>query len=343
MKTLRKYIIDNFTISFLSMFLPLFIIGSVIFSIKLATYTAVIQLSVFEMIKLYIFVLPEILFFTLPLTFFIAATLTLFKLSNDNEMIVLFSLGIHPKSVLRALFTPAMLLTTLLLINFLFVFPHTKVLYRNFVSYKKSEAQFNLSASEFGHSFGDWLLYIGKEDSDGIYGDVLLFNKKKTEEVLIKSKKAEVINDSGILRLKLIKGEGYSYSNDKFTQMNFETMYINDTMDTNQKPYATSREYWFAQDRSKRTKKRRKKEFITNILLSLLPVFSLFVAASMGIVHVRHQKARVYLYLFISITAYYVSATALQGLLGYYTIPALIIPWLIVTYTIYRKSIVNKF
>jgi hypothetical protein len=85
-----EYIIDNFTVSFLSIFLPLFSIASVIFLIKLATYTAIIHLSIWEMIKLYIFVLPEILFFTLPLTFFIAATLTLFKLSNDNEMIVFF-------------------------------------------------------------------------------------------------------------------------------------------------------------------------------------------------------------------------------------------------------------
>ncbi len=343
MRVLRKYITDNFTVTFLSMFLPLFAIGSVIFSIKLATYTAVIQLSIPEMIKLYIFVLPEILFFTLPLTYFIAATLTLFKLSNENEMIVLFSLGIHPKSILRALLTPSMILTLLLLVNFLFIFPHTKVLYRNFISYKKGEAQFNLSASEFGHSFGDWLLYIGKEDKSGHYKNVLLFNKKKEEEVLIKSEQAEVINDSGILRLKLLNGEGYSYSNDSFTQINFDTMYINDTMNTHQIKYTSPMGYWLATNSGKRTKKRRKKTFITNSLLSMLPLLSLFLVASMGIVHIRHQKARVYLYLFVSIALYYVAAIALQSKLGYYAIPTLIVPWLIITYTIYRKTIVNKF
>ena len=339
MQILKRYILDSFTISYLSIFLPLFSIASVIFLIKLATYTAIIQLSVWEMVKLYIFILPEVLFFTLPLTFFIAATLTLFKFSNDNEMIVFFSLGIHPNTILKTLLTPSIALTLLLLIDFLFIFPHAKVLSKNFISYKKSEAKFNLSASEFGHNFGDWLLYIGKESQDKLYSDVILFNKNKEEEVLIGAKDAKVINDSGILRLKLTDGEGYSYSKEKFTQINFETMYINDTLKTNLVEYKTPLQYWFPNKK----KKGKKRAFITNVLLSFLPMFSLFLVASIGIVHVRHQKARVYLYLFISIIIYYVLAMSIQKYLSYYTIPVVGITWLIVTYKIYKKQIVAKF
>ena len=69
MNRLEKYIINNLSILFLSIFSALFTIASVIFLIKLATYTAIIQLSVWEMAKLYIFVIPELLFFTLPITF----------------------------------------------------------------------------------------------------------------------------------------------------------------------------------------------------------------------------------------------------------------------------------
>ena len=76
MHRLQKYIIHNLSILFLSIFLPLFAIASVIFLIKLATYTAVIQLSIWEMSKLYFFVLPEVLFFTLPISFFTAAATT---------------------------------------------------------------------------------------------------------------------------------------------------------------------------------------------------------------------------------------------------------------------------
>ena len=339
MDRLQKYILRNLSSLFLSIFLPLFAIASVIFLIKLATYTAVIQLSIWEMTKLYLFVLPEILFYTLPVTFFIAATLSLFKLSNDNEIIVLFALGIKPKFLIKTLLKPALLLSVVLAFDFFILFPHATVLSSNFISYKKSEAKFNLAASEFGNSFGDWLLYLAGKKDDGTYYKVFLFNKKGKEEILISAQKAQIINDSGILRLKLTDGEGYSYSTKKLSQVNFKTMLINDTMKTHLHPYRKPLDYWLAKDRHKS----KVHMFITDTLLSLFPIISLFIVVAIGVVQVRHQKSRVYLYLFLSIALYYGFTVGLQNLLQFYTIPVVAITWLLVTYFIYRKTIVNKF
>jgi len=339
MNKLQKYIIHNLSVLFLSIFIPLFAIASVIFLIKLATYTSVIHLSIWEMFKLYLFVLPEVLFYTLPVTFFIASVLTLFRLSTDNEIVVLFSLGIKPNFIIKTLLKPALLLSLLLSFDFFILFPHATVLSSNFVSYKKSKAKFNLSASEFGHRFGDWLLYIGKDNPDGTFGDVFLFNKNQKEEILIEAKRAEVINDDGLLSLKLTDGEGYNYSKDKFSQINFETMNINDTMTTNLTTYRTPLEYWKSNDR----KESKTHMFITDTLLSLFPIISLFLVVSIGVVHVRHQKAMVYLYLFLGILVFYGSTMALQKILVFYTIPIVATIWLIGTYIIYRKTIVARF
>lgn len=339
MKILQNYIKQSLSILFLSIFLPLFSIASVVFLIKMATYTAVIQLSLLEMGKLFFFMLPELLFYTLPISFFIAATLALFKLSNDNEIVVLFALGIRPKVILKTLLFPALFLSIVMLFNFFVLFPHAKVLSNNFISYKKSEAKFNLSASEFGHKFGEWLLYIGKDNQNETYSDVILFNKKQNEEVIIGAKKAEIINDSGILRLKLTDGEGYSYSQEKFTQIDFETMFINDTMKTDLDEYQTPMEYWFPKEPSIKTQKR----LITNALFSIFPILSLFLIASIGIVHVRHQKGKVYLFLFLSIIIYDALAVALQLAISVYALPVMIVGWLIATYLIYKKMIVSKF
>jgi len=338
MKILQNYIRESLSVLFLSIFLPLFLIASVVFLIKLATYTAVIHFSLWEMAKLFFFIIPELLFYTLPVSFFIAAVLTLFRLSNDNEIIVLFSLGIHPKFILKTLFKPALFLSIILLFNFFILFPHAKTLSFNFISYKKSEAKFNLSASEFGHKFGEWLLFIGQDHPDGTYSDVILFNKNQEEEVLIGAKKAEIINDSGILRLKLSSGEGYSYSKEKFTQIDFKVMYINDTLQTNLDEYKTPVEYWIAED----APARKKRMFVANVLFSLFPVLSLFLIASIGIVHARHQKGKVYLFMFVGILTYDTLALALQPLLSFYTIPVLIVGWLGITYMIYQKNIVSK-
>ncbi|SMP86964.1 lipopolysaccharide export system permease protein [Epsilonproteobacteria bacterium SCGC AD-308-P11] len=339
MKRLRKYIIANLSMLFLTIFLPLFSIASVIFLIKLATYTSVIQLSIWEMSKLYFFILPEILFYTLPVTFFIAATLSIFKLSTDNEIVVLFALGIHPNFIIKTLVKPALLLSIVLLFDFFILFPHATVLSSNFISYKKSEAKFNLSASEFGHSFGDWLLYVGKNNPDGTYGNVFLFNKNKKEEVLVSAKEAEIINDSAILRLKLSNGEGYSYSKEKFSQINFNTMFINDTMTTDLTTYKTALGYWLSDER----KDSKRRMFITDSLLSIFPLLSLLLVASIGIVHVRQQQGRIYLYMFLSIAVYYGAILGLQDLISFYTIPVVFLTWMIATYIIYKKTIVARF
>jgi lipopolysaccharide export system permease protein len=339
MQRLNKYLVNNFSALFTSIFMPIFFTASVIFLIKLATYTAIIQLTILDMAKLYMFVLPEILFYTLPIAFFVSATLSLFKLSNDNEAIVIFSLGIRPITIIKSFFKPAIALTLLLFFNFLVLFPHTDVVSTNFLLYKKGEAKFNLSASEFGNSFGDWLLYLGEENEDGSFSKVFLFNKKKQEEILISAKRAEVINDGGVLRLELKDGEGYSYSTQNFSQVNFDTMQINDVMQIDLRKYETPLEYWFSEIRAEN----KKQALITNSLLSIFPVISLFFVLAIGIVQVRHQTSYVYLYLFLGIMVYYGATLGLQNSFGYATIPLVAITWTVVTYIIYRKTIVNKF
>jgi len=339
MKRLRKYILSNFASLFLSIFMPLFAIASVIFLIKLAAYTAVIQLSFLEMAELFLFVLPQILFFTLPITFFVAAALSLFKLSNDNEIVVIFALGIKPIFLVRTLFLPAFLLSLIMFFNFFVVMPHAKILSKNFIAYKKGEAKFNLAASEFGNSFGDWLLYLGKKNEDGSFSKVFLFNKKQQEEILIAAKEAKVINDGGILRLKLYDGEGYSYSTEKFSQINFKTMFINDTMKMSLENYETPLQHWLNPHKFNRNKHL----FIRNTLMSLFPILTLFLIVSIGVVHVRHQKGRIYLYLFATILLYYGLLLTLEKYFGFYTIAVMSLLWLSVTYLIYRKTVVQRF
>lgn len=339
MHKLRRYIIRHLSGLFLSIFLPLFAIASMIFMIKLATYTAVIQLSIYDMLKLYLFVLPEMLFYTLPITFFIASALTLFKLSNENEMIVIFALGIKPSFILKTLLLPASLLSLLLFFDFTILFPHSTVLSSNFVSYKKSEAKFNLKASEFGNKFGPWLLYIGKNNPDGSFGDIFLFNREKKDELLIGAHKAEVINKNGLLHLKLYNGNGYSYTSTTLSQIDFKTMIINNMMSTHLQKYRKPLDYWKSKDRAQS----KRHMLITDTLISLFPLISLFLVLSISILHVRHNKGRIYLYLFLSILIYYGSVIGLISVIGYYTILAVLVTWIVVTYYIYKKTILARF
>ena len=132
MDKLKNYLLSHFSQLYFSIFLPLYVIASVIMLVKIAAFTSIIKLNLFEMVKLYLFMLPDLLFFTLPITFFISAVMTVAKLSFDYEMIVIFSLGVKPSNIL-AFFTKLALIQTLILIILFFIIsPHTKNLYKNF-------------------------------------------------------------------------------------------------------------------------------------------------------------------------------------------------------------------
>ncbi len=340
MKELKYYLIKNLSSSFFNIFLPLFFIGTVILLIDIAAHTAVIHFSLSDMVRMYLISLPEMLFYILPITFFIAASLSLYKFSNENELIVIFSLGISPNFIIKTFLRPALLLSTILAFNFLIVIPHTNVLYKNFVIYKKKEAKFNISASEFGHKFGNWLLYIGKKDKNSKhFEDIFLFNKNRDEEVLIYANNAKIVNKNGLLSLKLYDGEGYTYSDKKFTQTKFKTMFINDQMYADLNKIESPLEYW----QSNYHKEKKKKKMIRGIMFSLFPVSSLLFVLSFSIVHSRHEKTYIYLLLFLSIIYYYGLVISIQKKMGYYTIPIVLIPWLVASFYHYKRKILKRF
>jgi len=339
MDRIKRYLIANFSLQFFSIFTALFAIASIVFMIKIAHMTSVITINVWELLQLYLYILPELLFYTLPITFFVAATLSLHKFSVDNEMVVLFALGIKPAFVYRTLVKPALLLSMILIFDFFAVIPHTKTLSKNFISYKQLEAQFNLSASEFGHNFGGWLLYIGSANDDKSYGDVFLFQKNDEEEILIGARKADVVNSGGTLTLALTEGEGYSYDETSLTQIDFEQMEINNMITYSGAYRAGIIDYWF--DPQRRDKKIN--NFITSMLIALFPLLSLFAALHIGIIHARHQKSYVYPALTAAVILYFGPMFGLTKVTQFYTIPLMATAWIAVTYLIYRRKIVSRF
>ncbi len=336
MDKLKGYLLSNFSQIYFSIFLPLYVIASVIMLIKIAAFTSVIQLNLFEMIKLYLFMLPELLFYTLPITFFISAVMTVAKLSFDYEMIVIFSLGVKPSSVLRFFTKLALYQTGLLVLLFFVVAPHTKNLYKNFLKVKTTEAKFNIEASEYGHKFGDWLIFVGQDHEDGHFSDVILFNRQKEQETLIVAKDADIVSKKGVLKLQLEVGKGFEYSQDSLSQMSYRKMYINDTSVADTSEYKSTLQYWLNPE--KRDKMIRK--FTINMLVALFPLLSILLVPTIGIINARHQKGYTYAYIFASVLLYYGGTFALAKPLGLYTIALIATVTLgIVSYLYYHKVV----
>jgi len=336
MDKLKNYLLSNFSQIYFSIFLPLYVIASVIMLVKIAAFTSVIQLSLFEMVKLYLFMLPDLLFYTLPVTFFIAAVMTVAKLSFDYEMIVIFSLGVKPSNVLMFFTKLAFIQSLILIILFFIVSPHTKNLYKNFIKVKKTEAKFNIEASEYGHKFGDWLIFVGENNDEGKFSDLILFNQQAEEETLILAKQADIVTKTGVLKLQLEQGKGFNYTKESLSQMSYRKMYINDTTVADTDEYRDTLQYWLNPD--KREKMTRK--FTINTLVALFPLLSVFLIPTIGIINARHQKGYTYAYIFTAILLYYGLTFTMAKPVGLYTIAIISFATLLsVTYLYYQKVV----
>ncbi len=285
MGKLKSYLFSNISQVFFSIFGTLFLITSVIFMVKIATLTSIIKIDLFELALFYIYSLPKILFYTLPISLFISYLMAFARLSSEYELIVITSLGLKPTRFIWFLLPLTIIFTMMMLIVSLALIPKAEYLNNLLLEQKKKEASFNIKASEFGQKFGDWLIYIDKDDQLS-YEGVRLFKDMKSEEAyqFIVSNKALAKNNNGELDLTLMDGISTRFSSE-VNQINFKEMFITDTLGSFRVTKFTDPiSFW--KERLKITDK----NFIFYILFSLFPLLTLPLIIAFGYYNPRYEK-----------------------------------------------------
>ena len=275
---LNHYLYSQLAITFFPIFLGLFFITSIVFLVKIASLTSIITMDFFELFTLYAYVIPQITFYTMPISFFISLVITLAKLASEYELTVITSFGLNPVRILKVFLPLTLLLSALLLVVSVGLIPKTKFLTKQFLDVKKKEANFNIKASEFGQKFGDWLIYIsGKEDK--VYEEVKLFKTDIKNDQFIVSQTAVLENDKGALSFKLQNGKAFIIDEKELNQIDFESMYINDSIaDSKIGIFTNSYEYW----KNNIEKNTDVDDLTFFILTSLFPLLSLFLVITFG-------------------------------------------------------------
>jgi len=92
------------------------------------------------------------------------------KLSQDNELIALYALGLQSKKILKSILLLGLLFSILLSAGLLFSIllsalsflgiPMSKQLYNAFKEKKKSEATLNIIPGKLGQKFGEYYIYV---------------------------------------------------------------------------------------------------------------------------------------------------------------------------------------
>jgi len=310
MVNVRGYISSNFTKTFLTIFIPFFLIISLIYLVKIAALTQKVQINFFELLLLYSYSLPNIIFYTIPLSFIAAVTNTLLKLSQDNELIALYALGFQARKMLKSILLLGILFSILLsAISFLGM-PMSKQLYKAFKENKKSEAKFNIVPGKLGQKFGEYYIYVKeKDDANEMFHDMVIYNRtKKNEEQFFSSKEGKLLSNNHITSLLLKNGYGYTYSEEKLQQAKYRTLEVYDTKRKYHYHFQDVITYWVMNQK----KKTRMGRVFFYLFVSLIPLLSVYLVAAFAMINPRYQANHSFIIIFGTTFFLYLIASSLE-------------------------------
>ncbi len=336
---LKKYLFTNFTSSFYPIFFSLFSITSIIYLVKIASLTSIIQLNFLELLLLYGYNIPKILFFTLPISFIIGLTISMSKLSSEYELLVISSFGKNPISILKYFIPIAIALSISLIIISQAIIPKATFLNKQFIAAKKTDAQFNIKASKFGQEFGNWLIFI-KEDDNKLYHDVKLLQKGDTSsDKFIIATNATMDNKAGNLNLNLYNGKSFIIS-DTLEQTNYKNMILMDNKkDSDIYSFLGITHYW----KDMFNNKNIAEDFTFNILVSIFPLISILFILIFSYYNPRYEKNKSILYSSILIVVFFIIIKKLTIFSPFILVFAIPIIWILSSYILYTKTIKKQY
>jgi len=308
MVNINRYISSNFTKGFLTIFLPFFLIISLVYLVKISSLTTQIQISFSELLVLYSYFVPNIIFYTLPLSFITALANVLVKLSQDNELIALYALGLKASKVLRPLMLLALLFSLLLASISFLAMPLSKQLFKEFKSAKKAEAKLNIVAGKLGQKFGDYYIYVESKSADTFNNIVIYQRNKKEIEQFFSSQKGRLNKKEGITSLQLNDGYGYTYSKDKLQQAKYQSLEVFDSSRSTSFKFEDIITHWKKAQRSKHMLHR----LLFFLFVSFIPLLAVYLVAAFTMINPRYASNRSFLVIFVTTLSLYMLASSLE-------------------------------
>jgi len=303
-----RYISHNFVKSFLTIFLPFFLIISLVFLVKIAGLTSKIQLTFLELLQLYSYSVPDIIFYTLPLSFIAALANVLVRLSQDNELIALYALGLNAQKILRRLILLGILFSILLASISFLAMPLAKQLYKSFIEEKKSEAKLNIIPGELGQKFGEYYIYVKEKDGE-LYNSMVIYNREdKENEQFFSAQTGRLNNNPTTISLLLNDGYGYTYTEDKLQQAQYKTLEVYDSVKKKAYEFENIIAHWSRAT----TEEKMMHRVLFFVFVSLIPLLSVYLVAAFTMINPRYQANRSFLVIFTTTFSLYMVASSLE-------------------------------
>jgi len=338
MGRVRGFILSHFTRSYLLIFLPFLSIMSIVYIIRVASFTEKFSLEGWEIVRLFGFFAPDILFYTIPLSFIAALSVTLAKLSESNELIAIFSFGFTPWSILGTLLPLTISISVFMLLLSIYEIPRGNLEYRVFIGDKIAESKISIMPNQLGQKFGQYIIYTEGKVKDEYQNITLFATNSGDKRVIFMADRASIENRDDSFVLNLHNGTGDTFLSDTIESVEYERMslfsYPKSSVNIERLQRGWS-EIW--------SNHRDMARLIYDIFISISPLLVFLSIAAFSIINPRYQKSYTYIVASIATISIYSIASFLmksgtpQHLLG------VLIIFLTVGVVLFRKNITSNF
>jgi len=334
MAKLKSYLLSNFIKSFVTLFIPFFIIMSLIYIVNISKLSAKITLDFSDFGLLYAYVLPDIIFSTLPLSFLGAVINSLSNISESNEAIGVFSVGYSPNKIVKILLPTTIIFTAIVVFIAIYITPYSTQKMKNYRNKKIYESKLKILPKKLSQNFGKYHIFID-ENKNGVFKNVTMFTQDSSGNTqLMLSKSGKVINDTNSSNyLNLDNGMLYRYKDSGFNIVDFKNMKLFNSSKFFYKKVVEPKEYW----------QRYRGKLYYYILISLSPILLLLMYISFGIYNPRYQKSRASIYIVISVLLIYIPAIVTRKLETPYMLLATLVIWSLISYVTYKNRVLKRY
>ncbi len=333
MDRLKAYILSNFTKSFITLFVPFFIIMSLIYIINISKLSSKMVITSKDFMILYTYVLPDIIFVTLPLAFLGAIINMLSNLSENNELIAIFSIGYTPKKILSYLIILTILFTLIVSTLSLFITPYTTQKMQNYRNRLIYESNLKVLPKKLSQSFGNHHIFID-ENKNGKFKNITMFTKQGNNSQILLAKSGFIKNDlNSSSYLNLNNGLLYRYKKDGFTIIDYKNLKLFNNSKYLSNKILDTKDYWL----------KHKGKLYYYILISLSPILLLLFYFSLAIFNPRYQRNKASISIIISILMIYIPAIIARKIDNIYTLTAIIIFWITISIFLFYKNILKRY
>jgi len=334
MVKVKEFLLSNFFKSFLTLFLPFFIIIALTYLIKISNLSSKVNLNFIDFATLFLYALPYIIFATIPLAFIGAIINTFAKISEENEMIAIFSLSYPPLKILKFFLPTAILTSIFLTFLTLYIVPYADQISSNFKKEKIYEAKLKVLPKKLSQNFGNNHIFIEKNEN-GKFKNITMFKEEDSgylQILLAKNGKIYSPKNSNSY-LNLNNGSLYRYKDKNFQIIDFKNMKLFNNKRFYASKILTPKEFW----------KSRKSKFYYYLLISLSPVLTLGMLISLGIFNPRYHKNIASIYILLSALFIYIPSMIAKQKASLYLTIAIIVIWIVISLITFKQKLLKRY